>query len=113
MVKYKRLIFLYLGLLLMAVAFAAKYFFGAGQTLFLTLISIAIALKITFLAITFTQKKLTFTWPIKLILIGIATIIIAVIIKNTIQIEWLYLTFFYTAITLKTLGLILLIKEKL
>ncbi|MDR1331255.1 MAG: hypothetical protein LBK07_04050 [Tannerella sp.] len=100
--------FLYSGLGMLLVAFAAKWT-GAPAYCFWTLLGVAILLKTLFLISVFQTKGFRPGLWLYLILTGVALILISMPFKTLIPVPALYKTLFYSAISLKAGGLILML----
>jgi len=108
MKKIGNKIFLYIGLCILVIAFVVKWLF-TSKYLFWILLGLAILFKIYFLIVTFRSKSIKVGLWLYFILAGVILILLSLLFKNII----LHNTLFYSAILLKTTGLILLLLKKI
>ncbi|MDR1349068.1 MAG: hypothetical protein LBJ63_11710 [Prevotellaceae bacterium] len=108
--KHKKT-FLYVGLGILAIAFAFK-FTVAPAYYFWLLLSTAIIFKIFFLTAVFSEKGFRPSLWLCLILTGVALILASMLFKTVFPIPALYKVLFYGAISLKVTGLFLMIFSK-
>ena len=101
-------IFLYTGLGILLTALILKWF-AAITYWFWILLGIAIVFKTAFLISLFRTKEFKPKLWLFLILTGVAIILISMFFKTVFHIPLVYKILFYTAISLKATGLILMI----
>lgn len=99
-----------LGLLLIALLVRAA---GVDLLIWLPIFTIAILLKAIFLIHTLRSKSFSMRPWLILILIGVALLVISLLFKYVFEQLQLRTIFFYAAISLKVLGLILMLLEKI
>lgn len=105
-------LFLYSGLSLLLIAIVIRYQ-GVESVVWIPVFGIAILLKSIFLINTFRSKEFKIRLWIKLIIIGVALILISLLFRYVFPIPWLRNILFYGAITLKISGLVLMFFEKI
>jgi hypothetical protein len=103
--------FLYGGLGVLLVAFAAKWT-GMAAYCFWTGLGIAVALKTLFLISVFRAGKFRPGLWFYLILTGIGLILISLLFKTVFPVPLLYQILFYGAISFKVSGLILMLRSR-
>ncbi|MDR0413355.1 MAG: hypothetical protein LBH61_06110 [Dysgonamonadaceae bacterium] len=104
--KYKKL-FLSTGLGMLAAAFIA-YRLGAPGCYSGALLGVAILLKMLFLTAVFSTKGFRPGLWLYFILAGVALILISLLFKTVFPVRILYQILFYSAISLKMTGLVLM-----
>jgi len=104
-------IFIYVGLSLLAIAFAIKWF-GAPMFCFWILLGAAILFKVFFLIVSLRSKSVTVGLWLYLILAGVAMILASMLFKNIFQNFIVRIILFHGAILLKITGLILMLLDK-
>lgn len=113
MKKLNNKVFLYSGLALLAIAFIIRYLgVGVSFYLFWILFGIAILLKALFLVGTFSKKGLKAGKWLCFILAGVILIFVSMVFKYLYPVPLLRDILFYGAITLKVIGLILMLTGK-
>ncbi|MDR2466647.1 MAG: hypothetical protein LBD35_04565 [Prevotellaceae bacterium] len=103
--------FLYLGLSLMLLAFAFKLTANMSDFWFRLLAGIAIALKLTFLVLTFRAKGFKANRGLYFILTGVGVMLVSLLLKATVDVPALHRTLFFVAILLKITGVIIMAKK--
>ena len=104
--------FLYIGLGVLLLAFIFRWT-ELPVFYFWTLFSIAIFLKALFLLFTFREKGFKPQLWFYLILAGVALIFLSIPFKTIVPIPLVYKVLFYSAITLKATGLVLLLFSRI
>ncbi|MDR2042356.1 MAG: hypothetical protein LBP98_08595 [Tannerella sp.] len=103
--------FLYSGLGVLLVAFASKWT-GAAVCYFWLLLGAAVVLKTLFLISVFRAREFKPSLWFHLILTGVSLILLSQLFKTIFPVPVLYKILFYSAITLKATGLILMLCSK-
>jgi hypothetical protein len=106
-----KIAFLYSGLGILLVAFAAKWT-GMAMYYFWTGLGIAVALKTLFLISVFRAGEFRPGLWFYLILTGVGLILISLLFKTVFPVPLLYKILFYSAISFKVTGLILMLCSK-
>ena len=101
-------LFLYTGLGILLLALIARWA-ELPSCCFWILLSAAILLKALFLLLTFMEHGFKLQRWFYLILAGVALILLAIPFKTIVPIPWVYKILFFSAIVLKTSGLVLLL----
>lgn len=105
-------LFLFSGLGLLFVAIVLREL-GLSPIYWASTFSIAILLKSLFVFQTLRARNFALSWGVKLILIGVVTILISLIFRYLLPIEWLRAILFYSALGLKLSGVLLIAFEKI
>ena len=103
-----RILFLYSGLGILLASFVCRWI-GMPACCFWLLLGIAIILKTLFLVFTFKEKGFKPKLWLHFILSGVVLILFSLLFKTIIPIPTVYKVLFYSAITLKVTGLLLMI----